>query len=57
MSETHKATERGRSYYVYGSGLMAVPYHRLNDIPRLKSEFHAAEVSWAIMAAQTRKVA
>lgn len=47
----------GRTYYVPGSGLMAVPYHRINDILRLKSEFHASEVSWAMMVARTRKIA
>ena len=47
----------GRTYYVYGSGLMAVPFSRVNDIPRLKSEFHASEVSWARTAARLRKIA
>jgi hypothetical protein len=47
----------GATSYVYGSGLMAVPYSRINDIPRLKSEFHASEVSWAMAAARTRKLA
>lgn len=47
----------GKSYYVYGSGLMAVPFSRVNDIPRLKAEFHANEVSWAMTAARTRKLA
>jgi hypothetical protein len=47
----------GKTYFVYGSGLMAVPFSRVNDVPRLKSEFHASEVSWALMAARTRKLA
>jgi hypothetical protein len=47
----------GRTYYVYGSGLMAVPFSRMNDVSRLKAEFHSSEVSWAMMAARTRKLA
>lgn len=44
-------------YYVFGSGLMAVPSGRLNEIPRMKAEFHAEEVKLAMTAARTRKVA
>ena len=57
MSETSEFKGVGKTYYVYGSGLMAVPFSRVNDIPRLKSEFHASEVSWAMSAARTRKIA
>jgi hypothetical protein len=40
-----------KTYYVYGSGLFAVPSSRVNDIPRLRSEYHAAEAkkAWALM--------
>jgi hypothetical protein len=56
MNNRH-VTEVGKAYLVYGSGLMAVPYGRLNEIPKMKTEFHASEVSWAMMAARTRKLA
>ena len=57
MSETCHEIDEGKTYFVYGSGLMAVPYHRLNDIPRMKAQFHADEVAWAMNAARTRKLA
>lgn len=57
MENTCQEVETGRTYFVYGSGLMAVPYGRLNEIPKLRSEFHANEVSMAMMAARARKLA
>jgi len=57
MNQTSHKTEVGKSYLVYGSGLMAVPYGRLNEIPRIKAEFHENEVAWAKKAALTRKIA
>jgi hypothetical protein len=40
-----------KTYYVYGSGLLAVPSSRINEIPRLRSEYHSAEakVAWALV--------
>jgi hypothetical protein len=40
-----------KTYYVYGSGLFAVPSSRINEIPRLRSEYHSAEakVAWALV--------
>ena len=40
-----------RTYYVYGSGLFAVPSSRVNEIPKLRSEYHAAEakIAWALI--------
>ena len=57
VSETSHKTEERKTYFVYGSGLIAVPYHRMNEIPRLKAQFHSDEVSWAMTAARTRKIA
>ena len=57
MSEKSHKTEEGKTYFVYGSGLMAVPYNRMNEIPKMKARFHADEVSWAMAAARTRKIA
>ncbi len=57
MSEITIVNEGRKTYYVYGSGLMAVPYHRINEIPRLKAEFHASEVNFALTAARARKIA
>jgi hypothetical protein len=47
----------GATFYVYGSGLMPVPYCSLNEVPRLKSEFHASEAKQAMMLAFARKLA
>ncbi len=30
-------------FYVHGSGLFGVPRDRMNDIPKLRAEFHANE--------------
>jgi hypothetical protein len=57
MSETSNPPQDGKTYYVYGSGLIAVPYSRMNDIPRLRLEYHSEEVRKAMMAARTRKFA
>lgn len=57
MSNTGQQIEEGKTYFVYGSGLMAVPYWRLNEIPKLKNEFHANEANVAMMAALARKIA
>ena len=40
-----------KTYYVYGSGLFAVPSTRVNEIPKLRSEYHASEVkiAWALI--------
>jgi hypothetical protein len=57
MSEMDKTTEdlcQRRTYYVYGSGLFAVPGSRINDIPKLRSEYHAVEAkrAWALALAR-----
>ncbi len=57
MNKITQIAEEGKSYWVFGSGLMAVPYSRLNDVAGLKAEFHASEVSWAMAAARARKLA
>ena len=40
-----------KTYYVYGSGLFAVPGTRINEIPRLRSEYHSKEanIAWALI--------
>ena len=55
MSESQTNGHEAETYFVYGSGLMPVPYHSLNEIPRLKEEFHAKESRQAILAAWSRK--
>jgi len=57
MSKSKKSGREGTTYFVYGSGLMPVPYHSLNEVPRVKLEFHASEAKQAIMLALTRKLA
>ncbi len=57
MDNTCRQTEVGKTYFVYGSGLMAVPYGRVNEIPKLRNEFHMNEVSMAFMAARARMIA
>ncbi|HEY6283123.1 MAG TPA: hypothetical protein VIW22_04280 [Nitrososphaerales archaeon] len=50
MSTTEEACMR-KTYYVYGSGLFAVPGARINEISRLRSEYHSTEakVAWALI--------
>ncbi len=40
-----------KTYYVYGSGLFPVPSTRINEIPRLRSEYHSkeAKIAWALI--------
>ncbi len=56
MSETCTPTHGARTYYVYGSGLIPVPHHRVNEIPEMKAEYHAAEAKRAMMIASSRKL-
>ena len=55
--ESKSRTDEHKAYFVYGSGLIAIPTGRLNEVPRMKAAFHANEVSWAMVVARTRKVA
>lgn len=50
MSAIEDFCER-KTYYVYGSGLFAVPSSRINEIPRLRTEYHSAEarIAWAFV--------
>jgi hypothetical protein len=57
MSKSKKGGHEGMTYLVYGSGLMPVPYHSLNEVQRLKSEFHLSEAKQAMLLALTRKLA
>ncbi len=57
MKNITKQKEAVTIYLVQGSGLMAVPSGRINEIPRLKQEFHAGEVAFALAAARARKPA
>jgi len=57
MSEMSTTTEQfcqRKIYYVYGSGLFAVPESRINEIPRLRSEYHAEEANRALAFVQAR---
>jgi hypothetical protein len=57
MGKSKESGQEGVTFYVYGSGLMPVPYHGLNEVPRLKSEFHEGEAKRAMMVAFARKLA
>ncbi len=57
MDNIREKAEDGKMYFVHGSGLIAVPYGRLNDVPMLKAEFHQEEVRKAMLAARARKLA
>ncbi len=57
MDNIREKAEDGKMYFVHGSGLIAVPYGRLNDVPMLKVEFHEEEVRKAMLAARARKLA
>jgi hypothetical protein len=46
-----------RVYYVYGSGLFAVPAERVNELGQLKLEHHAREARAAIAVSAIRRVA
>jgi hypothetical protein len=46
---------RSGTYYVFGSGLMPVPCERVNEIPRLRFEFHAVEARKAMLLAAMRR--
>jgi hypothetical protein len=54
MNSTIDGFSEKKTYYVYGSGLFAVPGSRINEIPRLRSEHHAAEAKRAWAFAQGR---
>jgi hypothetical protein len=56
MSEICTKVHEAETYYVPGSGLMGVPHERMNDIPRLRSEFHAGEAKRAMMLALARRI-
>ena len=57
MNETDVPQRGAQTYYVYGSGLIAIPRNRVNDVPELKSESHAAEAKRAMLFAWARKLA
>jgi len=46
-----------KAYYMYGSGLIAVPASRLHEFPKLKVEFHTEEARKGMMLAWARKMA
>ena len=50
MSATEETCLR-KIYYVFGSGLFAVPGTRINEIQRLRSEYHSSEakIAWALI--------
>ena len=54
MEDTNEIQNGQRMFYVYGSGLIAVPSAELNEVPRLRSEFHSREVKKAFMFARVR---
>ncbi len=57
MTSIECPKERRQTVYVPGSGLIAVPMSRVNEIEQVKAEYHAAETEWAVKAFKTRKVA
>lgn len=54
MSKTITHEGETETYYVHGSGLMGVPHERLNEVSRLRAEFHADEARRAMMMARAR---
>ncbi|MDA4120853.1 MAG: hypothetical protein OK404_00420 [Thaumarchaeota archaeon] len=44
-----------KTYYVFGSGLLAIPEERTNEIHKLKREFHEEEARRAILIALARR--
>lgn len=46
-----------RVYYVYGSGLFAVPAERVNEVGQLKLEHHAREARAAVAVSLIRRAA
>lgn len=57
MNNTCAIEQERRTFFVYGSGLIGLPYHRLNDVAEAKADFHAAEAKRAMMIASAWKVA
>ena len=57
MNSTSQVQKTSKAYWMYGSGLIAVPHSRVNEFPRLKVEFHAEEVRKGMMLAWARKMA
>jgi len=55
MNNTDQHPAGRKTYYVYGSGLIPVPWMRTNEISRLIAEFHAEEAKRAMMLALVRK--
>jgi len=56
MSKKTNAERSSKTYYMYGSGLIAVPRGRINEFPRVKLEFHTEEVRKGMMLAWARKM-
>ena len=57
MNTTDHKSTGAKTYYMYGSGLIAVPHARISEFPRLKAEFHSEEVRKGMMLAWSRKPA
>ena len=57
MNKIQASEKLPKTYYIHGSGLMGVPSARVNEIPRLKAEFHAGESKRALEFARMKKVA
>ena len=57
MSKTNQKRNGSKAYYMFGSGLIAVPLSRINEFPKLKVEFHTEEVRKGMMLAWARKMA
>ncbi|MDA4125486.1 MAG: hypothetical protein OK438_08615 [Thaumarchaeota archaeon] len=53
--QTKTEDEEGEVYYVPGSELIAVPYHSLGQIRRIRQEHHRREVQHAILLASSLK--
>jgi hypothetical protein len=54
MKATKPSTEK-ETFYIFGSGLMPVPSARMNEVTRLKHEFHASEADRALFLARMRR--
>jgi hypothetical protein len=57
MTTKKEARTLEATFYVFGSGLIPVPYSRLNEVAAVRAVFHAEEARRAMMLAWSRKPA
>lgn len=55
MSAERSEAGKRKAYYVYGSGLFGIPEERVNEIHKLRKEFHEEEARRARLIALARR--